>query len=424
MHSSGNSGSRRTRSSLVRILRILYGIAIALVGSSSGWSTVRGQEITAAFDSVTEREFADGMKDYNARDYRHAELTFRRILDRDPKLLRVRLELARTLFMAKKDEQADYQFRFAAGEDPPAGVRRNIIRFREAIRARRSWRFNFDIGIAPDSNINSATDKQSLDIYGLPFQLDPAARAKSGTGLFNGADASVRLNRFGSVPIYLVGYGRWTRYRDHDFDDAYVGSEAGPEFKLAGGRLRTTATGLMRWYGRRRLVASLGTRIDYEKLVGDKWTVGGWLLVRRNDYARRNDVDGLNGEIRATANRSIGRTSLGFGYVGVERNRANDPGQAFWRGSLGVGVLKEVGWGLRPRIAIDLGHQVGDGPLAPFGKVRRDWLLQGSISVYKRDWNLRGFAPSLSLTVTRNFSTLPLYQERRVRGELRLTKAL
>jgi len=114
---------------------------------------------------------------------------------------------------------------------------------------------------------------------------------------------------------------------------------------------------------------------------------------------------------------------LGLAYAGVERSAANDPGQAFWRESLGVGILSEIGWGLRPRLGIDIARQTGDAPLAPFGKTRRDWMLQGSASIYKRDWNLRGLAPSLSLTVTRNYSTLPLYHERRVRGEVRLTKA-
>ena len=149
-------------------------------------------------------------------------------------LLRVRLELARTLYMERKDEQADYQFLLAAAAHPAALVARNIVRFREAIRARRSWRFNFNIGLAPDSNINSATDKESIDIYGLPFQLDPSARARSGTGLFFGGDASLRLNRFGKVPIYLGAYGRWLGYRDHRFDDDYAGAEAGPEVAARG----------------------------------------------------------------------------------------------------------------------------------------------------------------------------------------------
>jgi hypothetical protein len=379
--------------------------------------------LAEAGEGGTERDFLDGMISYSGKDYRRAESMFRRILDRDPRLLRVRLELARTLYMEKKDEQADYHFRLAAGEHPSDRVLRNILRFREAIRARRSWRFNVEFGFVPDSNINSATDKETVDIYGLPFKLDPDGRARSGTGRFVGGDASIRLNRSGRFPIYVGGYGRLLHYGDHRFDDAYAGGEAGPEFQLAGGRLRTTATGLMRWYGRRPLVASFGARFEYDRLIGDQWTLGGSLLVRHNDYSRRSDVDGWDAEARVSANRPIGATTLGFGYASVERNWANDPGQAFWREQLGIGILKEIGWGLRPQLRVDLARQVGDGPLAPFGKVRRDWLLQGSFSIYKRDWNLAGLAPSLSLTMTRNLSTLTLYDEERLRAEIRLAKA-
>ena len=311
---------------------------------------LRAATASRRFDAEIQRDFVDGMTGYAARDYRHAEDMFRRDSRSRPRLLRVRLELARTLFMEKKDEQADYQFRLAAAAHPAALVARNIVRFREAIRARRSWRFNFNIGLAPDSNINSATDKESVDIYGLPFQLDPGARARSGTGLFFGGDASLRLNRFGKVPIYLGAYGRWTRYRDHRFDDDYAGAEAGPELRLAGGRLRATATGLMRWYGKRPLVSSFGGHLDYDKLVGNKWNVGGSFLVRHNDYARRRDVDGWDAEVRASANRPLGLTTIGIAYARVERNWANDPGQAFWREALGVGILKEIGWGLRPQL--------------------------------------------------------------------------
>ena len=394
---------------------------LALAISCAAPTALRAQP--AVFDPAIEREFIEGVTDFAAKDYRHAEAIFRKILDRDPSLLRVRLELARTLFMEKKDEQADYQFRLAAAANPGTMVAHNIVRFRQAIRARRSWRFDFDVGIAPDSNINSATDKQSVDIYGLPFRLDPNARAHSGTGQFAGGDASVRLNRFGKVPIYLGAYGRWTRYGDHRFDDVYAGGEAGPEFSIAGGRLRATGTALMRWYGHRPLVASFGSHLDYEKLVGDKLTLGGILVARHNDYYRRRDIDGWDVEVQASANRPLGRTILGFAYAGIERDWANDPGQSYWRAQAGIGVLKEIAWGLRPRITLDVARQLGDGPLAPFGKKRRDWLMQGSFSIYKRDWNVGGFAPSLSLTVTRNNSTLSLYHERRIRGEIRLTRA-
>ena len=372
---------------------------------------------------LTERAFRDGMTNYSAGDYRRAEALFRSILDRNPRLLRVRLELARTLYMAKKYEQADYHFGLAAAEHPSAAVARNIARFREAIRSQRSLRFNFEMGLAPDSNINSATDKETVDIHGLPFRLDDDARARTGTGVFVGGNASAWLNRSGKLPIYVGAYGRWTRHADSRFDDAYAGAEAGPEFELAGGRLRATATGLMRWYGRRHLVTSLGARLSYDKLIGDNWNLSGSLLVRRNDYARRSDVDGWDVEAGASVSRPLGSTTLGLAHMSLGRSWANDPGQSYLRKRVGIGVLKEIGWGLRPQLGLDLTRQAGDGPLAPFGKRRRDWQLQGSFSIYKRDWNVMGFAPSVSLTVTRNHSTLPLYDERRMRGEIRATKA-
>ena len=377
----------------------------------------------ASFDAALQHDFVDGMTSYSGRDYARAEAIFRRLLDRQPSLLRVRLELARTLYMERKDEQADYHFRLAAGEHPSDPVLRNILRFRQAIRSRRSWRFDFDFGFTPDSNINSATDKETVDIYGLPFKLDATGRARSGTGRFVGADASVRLNRSGKVPIYIGGYGRLTRYGDQRFDDAYAGLEAGPEFRLGGGQLRTTLTGVRRWYGRHPLVTSVGARVDYDRLAGKSWTLGGSLLVRHNDYARRGDVDGWDTEARLSANHPLGATTLGFGYAGIQRSWANDPGQAFWREQLGVGVLKEIGWGLRPQLRADFARQAGDAPLAPFGRRRRDWLLQGSFSIYKSDWNMKGFAPSLSVTMTRNLSTLTIYDEKRLRGEIRLTRA-
>ena len=184
-----------------------------------------------------------------------------------------------------------------------------------------------------------------------------------------------------------------------------------------------TASALRRWYGGQPLVTSVGTRLEFEKIVADEWTIVASLLGRRNDYAGRNDVDGWDVEARLSANRPLGLTTLGFANLSIERSAATDPGQAHWRGRVGMGMVKEVGWGLRQQIRVDLARQVNDDPLAPFGKKRRDWLLEGSFSIYKRDWNLEGFAPSLSLTATRNHSTLPLYDQRRLRGELRLTKA-
>lgn len=370
-----------------------------------------------------EREFLGGMIAMARKDYARAERLFRRILESDPSLVRVRLELARTLFLARKDEAADYHFKLAIAQHPPKAVIANIARFREAIRARRAWRFNINVGIAPDSNINSATDKERLDILGLPFKLDPGARARSGTGLIAGADASIRLFRDSKLPLYLGVYGRMLRYPDHDFDDIYIGGEAGPECRLSGGRLRIAATGMERWYGGKHLLTSLGGRLNFDKVIGGKLGLETLLSARHNAYSRRSDVDGWDIEAGMSANRALGPSTLGFAYGSVQRGIANDPGQSNWQGRIGLGVLKEIGWGLRPQIALEVGRQINDAPLALLNKTRRDWRLQASAGIYKRDWNIAGFAPSLRLIYTRNFSTVDLYDQKRVRAEFGVAKA-
>lgn len=370
-----------------------------------------------------ERDFLDGMIAMARKDLPRAEAMFRKILAGDPKLVRVRLELARTLFLAKKDEQADYQFRLAIAENPPEAVVRNVARFREALRARRSWRFNVELGVAPDTNINSATNQERVEVLGLPFQLGEDSRARSGTGLFVAADASIRLMRNSQTPLYLGAYGRMLRYGDSRFNDIYVGGEAGPEVRLSGGRLRVAATGLTRWYGGKRLVTSLGARLHFDKVLAGKTSLEAALSFRHNAYAGRDDVDGWDVEASLAANRALSPSTVGFAWSSVQRSIARDPGHSGLQGRIGLGVLKEIPWGLRPQLSLEGGRQVNDAPLGLFGKVRRDWRIQASASIYKREWNVMGFAPSLRLTWTRTFSTIAIYDQKRLRAEFGIAKA-
>lgn len=370
-----------------------------------------------------ERDFLDGMLALARKDYPRAEAMFRKILKGDPSLVRVRLELARTLFLEKKDEEADYHFRLAITDQTDARVVASIKRFREAIRARRAWRFNVTFGIAPDSNINSATNTDRVEILGLPFELSPQARARSGTGIIVGGDASVRIWRNAKVPLYAGAFGRLVRYPDHAFDDAYIGGEIGPEFRLWNGRIRLAATGLERWYGGKPLVTSLGGRINFDKVIGGKLGIETALALRHNAYSGRDDVDGWDIEASFAANRALGASTVGFAYGSVQRTIAADPGQSSRQARAGIGVLREIVWGLRPQLGIEIGRQVNDAPLALFGGKRRDWRFQANASIYKRDLNIKGFAPSLRLSWTHNRSSLSIYNQNRLRAEFGITKS-
>lgn len=370
-----------------------------------------------------QRDFLAGMIALARKDYPRAETLFRTILAGDPSLVRVRLELARALFLEKRDEDADYHFKLAIAASPPPEVVANIARYREAIRARRSWRFNLALGVAPDSNINSATGKERVEILGLPFELNPDARARSGVGLVAGGDASIRLARDSGMPIYLGAFGRMVRYGDNRFNDIYAGVEAGPEFRISGGRLRVAATGFRRWYGGPRLVTSLGGRLAFDKVVGGKWGLEASLSARNNAYARRFDVDGSDLEAAFAVNRALEPSALGYAYGSVQRSIAKDPGYSNWQARIGLGLRKELGWGLRPEVAVEVGRQVNDARLRLFGRTRRDWRVHATASIYKREWNILGFAPSLRVTWSRSYSTIALYDQKRLRAEIGVTRS-
>lgn len=370
-----------------------------------------------------DRDFLDGMVALARKDEPRAEAMFRRILAANPGLVRVRLELARTLFLESKDEEADYHFRLAITELPDRSVVRSVARYREAIRARRAWRFNLNLGLAPDTNVNSATGSDRIEILGLPFELSPDSQARSGTGFVAGADASLRLWRDAQIPIYVAGYGRAVRYANHDFDDIYVGGEAGPEFRLAGGRMRVVASGLRRWYGGKQLLNSIGGRLNFEKILNGGLAIESSLALRRNAYARREDVDGWDIEASLVGNRALDRLSQAYAFASIGRTKAQEPAQSNWQGRFGLGVIKELGWGLRPQLGLEIARQVNDSPLALFGGTRRDWRFQASASLYRRDWNVAGFAPSIRVTWTRNSSSLPIYDQKRLRSEFGLARA-
>ena len=66
---------------------------------------------------------------------------------------------------------------------PPEILVGNINRFLNVMRERRRWRGYFGFSIAPDTNINAASDAQFIYINGLPFRRGAQGMASSAIGI-------------------------------------------------------------------------------------------------------------------------------------------------------------------------------------------------------------------------------------------------
>ena len=107
-----------------------------------------------------------------------AVASFRIILNAEPDVLRVRLELARALFLQERDRLAKEQFERVLAGDPPEAVQANIKGFLETMHNRRRWWWSLSSQLFWESNFNNAPEDPIINIYlgrlRIPLRSDNA----------------------------------------------------------------------------------------------------------------------------------------------------------------------------------------------------------------------------------------------------------
>lgn len=346
----------------------------------------------------------------------------RELLNADPSRLAVRLELAKALFLKHDDDAADYHFRLAATQVDSPEALQAISQWRRALRARRSWSFSLETALAPDTNINGATDNHEVNLLGLPFELEEDSRRRSGVGLSVQAAAGWRFRRDTRMPIHAAISMRTLRYRADAFNDDSVGLEIGPEFMTPLGRLRTSAVAGMRWYGGNTYEENAGLRAMLERPVSQRWLIQGAIEAGRSVYPAHHFQDGATAAITLAASRTLDPRTLGKLWLRVSRNDARHPGYAAWRYAAGFGLSREWRFGLRSDFSVGYAAARFDAAVPIFGRVRNDYSWNFETALAKRDWSIAGFAPQLRLSYGINQSSVDLHDSGRWRAEIGMTR--
>jgi len=160
---------------------------------------------------------------------RQAIILFQEILNRQPDLVRVRLDLARAHFLDRNYEDAAFQFELVKGGDLPPDVLANVDVFLDMIRRQKNWTLNFALSPVRDSNINQASGgrEECIDtIFGTLCR--PLAQKASGMGITGNAavDYFWRFHRDWGLRASMGFYG--TAYEQDEFDDYILYFALGP----------------------------------------------------------------------------------------------------------------------------------------------------------------------------------------------------
>jgi outer membrane protein len=356
------------------------------------------------------------------KQYAAAAVLLRQILDEQPDVGRVRLELARMQAQLGNLREADRELRAASASGLPADVEQMVQFFRTAINANRPFGANIELALAPDSNINRATRSDTLSTVIGDFTLDEDAQAQSGIGLFARTNLWARLPVSARIDIAARASAGGNIYRESQFNDLTSALHLGPRFRLGRDLLSVSATTSWRWFGGSPFTFNYGVETSYTHPMGKTSQLSADVTVLRSED-RLNTLRDANIAIGSIGiDKSFSARWGGGVRLNGQRQDARDPGFSITAGGGSIYTFREFG-SITVVASIGYQHLEADARLFLFPKRRIDERLDLLASATLRSLRVGRFAPLVRLRYERNWSSVGIFDFDRLGADVGITAA-
>ena len=347
------------------------------------------------------------------------------MLIEEPRLLRVRLELARAFFLKGEDDLARRHFEIVLAADPPEAVVANVGQFLAQMQARERWSFNLGAALAPDSNIGGTSAERTIYIFDLPFTRDVQELTTSGIGVsvWGGAEYHYPLTQ--SVRLRAGGQFARREYEQSRFDQLFIGTHLGPRWLIdPSTELSVLSSARQRWVGTAPDDRELGLRLEAGHRVSQRVTVSGQASLHERRYRTRTSLDGpiLDTALRASwVVTPIVRLEFSGGYGQERPETLRFRNRSRWLGT-GVSVILPYGFTVGTGAEVRWADYEGNWFPHTSGEPREDRTVSLRASIHNRGFTLFGFSPELVVVNEERETNAQLYDFRRTRGELRFVQ--
>lgn len=375
--------------------------------------------------------YLEGLILNGRRDYTGAVKKFRAALADDPSLTLVRADLAQTLVILGEDESAIHHLKLLEGEAPNDQEAAGVRAFIDQVNERSPFKFNAYVAAAPTTNVNSGTSYTKIYAPNSIFadedgyaDIGADSRKKSGLGMAAGANAAF-TKRLGNDFSFVAGAnGEGRIYDDPDFNSVAFSQSAEIRYlfergylglgAVASENLKTDELGVSYY--------SYGPRAALRFALRPQDTLALSVIREWRDYTGADANDGVALMVDASLNHAFSSSFNATVSAGYDDINAELGWNAYQTWSAGLGFYKELPKGITAEVSGEARFSGFDDVNIFIGETRRDKRFSGNVTLTKRDWNLYGFAPSLSYTYTRNLSNIELYDFDAHAVDLRLTK--
>ena len=363
--------------------------------------------------------------------YDEAIEAFRTILVNRPDLVRVRLELARTFFLKEQDGLARRHFEAVLAGGVPPPVAANIRQFLAVMQARKRLTGYFGAAIAPDSNLNAASESEIIyidTVFGrLPFTREGDVGAESGFGLsvWGGGEYQQPLSE--RLRLRVGSDVAVREYPGGDFDQHFLAAHVGPRW-LASPRTEISllATAQRQWLGSEPYTDEFGVRLELDRRLTPGIWARGTAAYRERDHLSRDFLDGPVAEFTATFAWTPAPVLRVHMTVGYARDHA---AAEHWRNlsrwvRVGTSLALPLGFTLGTNAQMRRTYYDGSGQvhLTLTGRNRFDRTRTFSVSVLNRAFTLFGFSPQLALINEARQTNAQAQDYDRNRAELRFVR--
>jgi tetratricopeptide (TPR) repeat protein len=318
-----------------------------------------------------ERLYLLGQIALKEKRYEDAIEIYRYILDHQPNLPKIRLELALAYMATEQWYRADHHMRLAASDESlPPEVKLAIRRYLYTIRQNKNWNLWFNFGLAPDNNVNGAVGGEECITYSqtfghFPYPLCrklPEPEKAMGYNLGFGGDYEFKFGEHWRLKNDFALLANL--YDKSQYDVYYLSASSGPRYVFPRGDVWLAATGHKMYYGGRGYRDSLGLKLEtnYDFLPRLSGNLQLHWRPTRYDGER---ADYMNGEVRG-ANMRLAYYFDASRYAvlkaGLDREDTKEEAYSNLRKSLAVGFGAEVPLGFRVYLEPSFAWTDYDGP--------------------------------------------------------------
>lgn len=388
-----------------------------IAAASQLLETGRLDEAQVLIDRLRERDpndlnvlFLSGGLNLMRARYAEAIEDFRKMLTRDPTLIRPRLELARALFTVGDYQTARYHFEQALAAPLPDMVKSNVLGYLSLIREHLPS-FAVSVELLADSNPKQATSNSVVEIDGLLYQLNESARSQRAWGVRFTGQAKVPLPA--DTSWFARGYVERNDYTGGDLDFTYAQVLGGKHINFGKHGVDFEAGGQLATYAGHKLYQGATGRVTDFVQVTPRLGMNLAADAKQLDYEDYPFLSGwqyaAGGDMRYALT-PASAISVGVSYV---VGTAEEDAYAFEGPGIDLRYVREWQGGWITSLSYNYTHLDFDGVDPFFGVVRADRQHRVEFGLANRRLAYKSFAPRLIIGNDNRDSNIDLYSFRR-----------